>query len=413
MRIAIIGDRGIPARYSGFSTLVEELAVRLVADHAMDVTVYGRRPYFDQHPASYRGVRLIWMSAPGGKRFESIVHTNRAVWHAAAVRDYDLVFIVDPGNGPFCLPLKAVNVPVVYHTDGLGWKRTKWSRLERRYYKWSEKVTARLADWLVTDSRAMVAYYQSEYRVPCTFVPYGSIVGNAPRREVLDRFGLGPGEYYLVVARLEPENNTLLVIREFKKSRTRRPLVVVGGVPYASAYVREVMAERDDRVKIIGSIYESEQLNALWQNCLVYIHAHEVGGTNPSLLRAMAAGCACLPIGVEFNREVVGHDVPFFTHEPGSLSRVIDQLDRDRATVAGLAGRLQARSRELYRWDAVSAAYAAMFRDVVEMKRKRKPRASVAAGRYYRPEDFTANWEDWPDREAPPTPAPARPVGPG
>lgn len=397
MRIAIIGDRGIPARYSGFSTLVEELAVRLVARHGFEVTVYCRRPYFDSHPPFHRGVRLVWLPAPGGKSFESILHTNRAVAHAAACGRYDLVFIVDPGNGPFCLPLKARSVPVVYHTDGLGWKRTKWSALQRSYYRWSEAVTSRLADWLVTDSRAMVAYYRSSYNVPCSFIPYGSVVGDAPDAGALEKFGLVKNEYYLVVARLEPENNSLLVIREFKRSRTRRPLVVVGGVPYESDYVRQVMAAADHRVKTLGSVYESGRLNGLWRHCTAYLHAHEVGGTNPSLLRAMGAGAPCVTLGVEFNREVVGVGAPQFSHAPGSLSALLDELDSDGGRLSALAAAMLDRSRRLYRWDAVAAAYAGMFRDVVALKRRATDRATLGATEYYQPESFGADWETWPE----------------
>lgn len=395
MKIAIIGDRGIPARYSGFSTLVEELAVRLVADHKMEVTVYGRTPYFNEHPAQYKGVDLVWLSAPGGKSMESVVHTNRAVLHAALRRRFDLVFIVDPGNGPFCLPLKMRGVPVVYHTDGLGWKRTKWSPLQRRYYKWSEKVTSALADWLVTDSRAMVSYYRSEYNVPCSFIPYGSIVGRPPDSRVLAKHGLTAGGYFLVVARIEPENNTLMVIREYKRSGALRPLVVVGSVPYDSEYARAVAAESDARVKTIGSVFDSGELNGLWQHCYAYLHAHEVGGTNPSLLRAMGAGAACIPLGVEFNREVVGPEVPYFTHAPGSLSALLDHLEARGDEVAALGAAALVRSRQFYRWDAVATGYAGMFRRVCDLHNRRATREQLAAEQFYSPAASTAPAEDW------------------
>ena len=137
-KIAIIGDRGIPAKYSGFSTLVEELAVRLVADHEMEITVYCRTHYYDSRPDEFKGVKCIYLPAPQSKSFESIIHSNLAIFHATLLRKYDLVFVVDPGNAPFALPLVIRGLPTVFHTDGLGWKRQKWSPLQRRYYKWSE-----------------------------------------------------------------------------------------------------------------------------------------------------------------------------------------------------------------------------------------------------------------------------------
>src|SRR5271169_2948147 len=117
LRVAMIGDRGIPARYSGFSNLVEEVSTRFVAHHGIDVTVYCRSHYFDDHPEEYHGVQLVYLPAPGGKSFESLWHSARAILHAAR-RRFDLAFVVDPGNGPLTLPLLWRRMPYVIHTDG-------------------------------------------------------------------------------------------------------------------------------------------------------------------------------------------------------------------------------------------------------------------------------------------------------
>ncbi len=162
MRIAIIGERGIPARYSGFSTLIEQLCTRLVSDYGFSPTVYCRSSYYEEQPPTFKGVRCIYLPAPGGKSFESIIHSNLSIANSI-FRSYDAVFVLDPGNGPFVLPLLMRGFPVVMHTDGMGWKRQKWSPIQQRYYKWSEAVTAKLSHWLVTDSLAMREYYLEEY----------------------------------------------------------------------------------------------------------------------------------------------------------------------------------------------------------------------------------------------------------
>jgi hypothetical protein len=203
MRLAIIGDRGIPARYSGFSTLVEQLAVRLVRDHGFEVTVYCRNHYYEDRPKSWNGVDCVYLPAPGGKSFESIVHSNLSML-LAALRGFDACFVVDPGNAPFVLPLLLRGIPTVFHTDGLGWQRRKWSPLQRKYYRWSEKVCARLATWLVTDSRAMQDYYEREYGTPSSFIPYSGEVGEEPQTDLLKQYGLQPDGYFLAVARMEP-----------------------------------------------------------------------------------------------------------------------------------------------------------------------------------------------------------------
>ncbi len=390
LRIAMIGDRGIPARYSGFSNLVEEVSTRFVADHGFEVTVYCRANYFDQQPGDYRGVRLVYLSAPGGKSFESLWHSARAILHAA-LGSYDLAFVVDPGNGPLTLPLLLRRIPFVIHTDGLGWQRRKWSPLQRRYYRWSEWISARLASALVCDSRAMCDYYLSAYQAESTFIPYGGTAGDPPNDGAPALFGLEAGGYHLVVARLEPENNVDLIIREYKASQAQLPLVYVGSARYESDYSRSIFAEADERVKCLGAVYDSATLNGLYKHSRTYIHGHEVGGTNPSLLRAMAAGAACVAIDVVFHREVLGGEGTFFDREVGSLAKIIERLEANGDLAESLGQRGRAQAERFYRWDAVAAAYAELFSRVIEARKEGIARGKLTAAEIYRPELFTAS----------------------
>jgi len=387
LRIAIIGDRGIPARYSGFSTLVEELAVGLVRDHGMDVAVYCRNQYYAARPPVWQGVQCRYLPAPGGKSFESIVHSNLAIWDAA-FRRFDLVFVVDPGNGPFILPLRALGVPVPIHTDGLGWQRPKWNGLQQTYYKWSERVSARLATWLVTDSRAMQDYYAREYGAASTYIPYGGAVGDTPDDDALVRYGVTPGDYYLVVARTEPENNVDHIIREYRASGVTKPLIVVGSVPYESAYARSVAAEHDGQVRCVGGVFDSADLNALYRHCAAYPHGHEVGGTNPSLLRAMHWGAPCVPIDVIFHRENVGPNNPYFSKASGDLAAILRNLDADPARRAALGRATQAHAAATFRWDAVIDGYAALFRRLITLKAAGERPTGALIGETYRPDLF-------------------------
>ncbi|MCE7798412.1 DUF1972 domain-containing protein [Sphingobium sufflavum] len=393
LRIALIGDRGIPARYSGFSTLVEELAVGLVCDHGMDVTVYCRNQYYAEHPPQYKGVTCRYLPAPGGKSFESIVHSNLAVVDAT-LRDFDLAFVVDPGNGPFVLPFRLRGIPVVIHTDGLGWQRRKWSPLQQRYYKWSEWVSARLATWLVTDSRAMQRYYRDEYQADSTYIPYSGEVGDEPDVAALARHGVTPGNYYLVVARLEPENNVDHIIREYRASGVEKPLIVVGSVPYQSDYARAIAAENDGKVRCVGGVFASAELNALYRHCAAYLHGHEVGGTNPSLLRAMHWGAPVVPINMVFHRENVGEDNPYFHKAPGHLAAILRDLDADAARRIALGKRAHAHAAATFRWDAVVDGYAQLFRRLIDLKAAGKPPDAHLIGETYHPERFAETTSD-------------------
>ncbi len=363
LRIAMIGGRGVPANYSGFDTLIEELSARLVADHGMDVTVYCRRHYYRQRPAVWRGARCVYLRAIRGKGIESIWHTGRCVLHALW-RRFDVAFVVDPANAPLALPLRLLGTPTVFHTDGLGWQRSKWSGPARRYYRWVEGLCARTATALVTDAVAMQRYYREQWRRDSTFLAYGAESGGGAVDDGLERFGLTPHGYYLVVARIEPENNTELIVREFLAADLPVPLVVVGAARYESEASRRLFALASERVRFVGGVYEHEVLNGLYRGCRAYLHGHQVGGTNPGLLRAMSWAAPCLAVDVDFNREVIGPAGRFFGKQQGACAALLRELHGDLEALRAAGERGRERSRSAYRWDDVAAGYAALFRRV-------------------------------------------------
>ncbi|MFK8049354.1 MAG: DUF1972 domain-containing protein [Halioglobus sp.] len=387
MKLAIIGDRGIPARYSGFSTLAEQMATRMTEQYGFEVSVYCRSNYYDEMPPYYNGVKCVYLPAPGGKSLESIVHSNLAILHASFC-SYDVVLVLDPGNGPFVLPLRLRGHPVVIHTDGMGWKRQKWSPLQQRYYKWSEKVSAWFSHWLVTDSKAMQDYYIEEYQAKSSFIPYAGEVGNGSDDSVLEEYGLTKNGYYLCVARIEPDNNIDLIIREYRLAKSKKPLIVVGAARYDTPYGQAIAAEDDEVVRCIGGVYEKNKLNALFENSYVYLHGHEVGGTNPSLLNAMHMTAAPVAMDVVFHRQVMTDEGLFFTKREHHLASLIQDLDGDPDTVSRLKSLAKKRSDSLYRWDAVVDAYVNLVQVVKDnYKDKNSLRESLAA-EVYRPLDF-------------------------
>ncbi|MFT6050387.1 MAG: glycosyltransferase involved in cell wall biosynthesis [Halioglobus sp.] len=387
MKLAIIGDRGIPAKYSGFSTLVEQMATRMVAEYGFEVTVYCRSNYYDSKPPLYNGVKCVYLPAPGGKSLESIVHSNIAILHAAFC-SYDVVLVLDPGNGPFVLPLRVRGHPVIIHTDGMGWKRQKWSPLQQRYYKWSEKISALFAHWLVTDSKAMQDYYVEEYKSKSSFIPYAGEVGDHSDESILKEFGLTKGEYYLCVARIEPDNNIDVIIREYRKAKSTKPLIVVGDARYDTPYGRAIAAEDDEIVHCIGSIYQKNKLNALFENSYVYLHGHEVGGTNPSLLNAMHMSAAPVAMDVIFHRQVMTDDGMFFSKRDNHLASIIQELDNDPEKVSALRILAKSRSDSLYRWDAVVDGYVKMAQLVLKNYKSKAALHDALAKEVYEPLKF-------------------------
>ena len=366
LRIGIIGSRGIPAQYGGFDTLVEEVATRLSWHYSMDVTVYCRNSYYSEKPVNYLGVHCVYLPSWKVKGFESIFHTNLCVLHAS-LKPFSLVMVVDPGNAPFCLPLNLRKVPLIIHTDGLGWKRSKWGPLARRYYKWTELVATKVANYLVTDSTVMQKYYEETYSVYSVYIPYGYKVGEQGGSSALELLRLNKRGYFLVVARLEPENNVHLIIKEYASSPVKLPLIVVGDARYDNKYFKALQQLADQRVRFLGGIYDQKILNSLYENAYAYIHGHEVGGTNPSLLRAMGASTVPIVIDVPFNREVVGDAGIIFTKRHGSLSEKITELEQQPKKVLVLGRQAFLHASRVYDWDRVTDQYANLFKRIARL----------------------------------------------
>ena len=363
MKIAILGARGIPACYSGYDTLVEELSLGLVKSSGLDVIVYCRTGYYKERPATYEGVQLVYLPAPRIKAFESLFHSLVSSLHVLR-QGVDVVYFVDPANAPFCVLLRICGLKLVIHTDGLGWQRTKWGPLARRYYKCVEWLSARTAHALVTDNPAMEVYYKEEYGADSTYISYGAESRYGDDGTVHKELGLDPGGYLLVVARLEPENNTDFIIREYAAAHTILPLVIVGDAPYNSPYFNRLRSLANDRVVFAGRINNQSQLNALYRGALVYVHGHEVGGTNPSLLRAMNAGTAPLVMNVSFNTSVIADCGYVFDKRPGGLADELNRILSKPADVRALGEKARIRAASRFTWDSVVSGHARLFERV-------------------------------------------------
>jgi len=361
MKIAILGARGIPACYSGYDTLVEELSLGLVESHSTEVLVYCRSSYYRDQPALWRGIRLVYLPVPrGAKGLESLVHSFLSSLHVLRER-VDVVYFLDPANAPFCALLRCFGKRVAIHTDGLGWKRRKWGPLARRYYKMVEWACARCASVLVTDNPAMQEYYRDEYGAETLLISYGAANRHGVDTQIYKDLDLTPKQYLLIVARLEPENNTDLLIAQYTKSGVTMPLVVVGDAPYGPRYMDRLRSLANGKVLFAGRINDQSKLNALYRGAYIYIHGHEVGGTNPSLLRAMDAGVAPVVVSVPFNVSVVAGSGVAFDKDNDSLAGILEHLVAHPAEVRQIGQRASLRAIEHFSWDTVVAKHYDFF----------------------------------------------------
>jgi glycosyltransferase involved in cell wall biosynthesis len=359
MRIAMIGTRGVPAAYGGFETAVEEIGSRM-ADAGHQVTVYCRG---GERLESYRGMKLVHLPALRLKAAETLSHTALSATHAVFGRKPDAVFVFNAANAPFVPMLNARGIPTAVHVDGLEWSRDKWSGAGRRYYLEAERLAVRWSDALIADAPGIAEYYDGKFGVPTELISYGTkILADLPS-DRLAELGLVANGYHVVVARFEPENHVDVIVDGYSRSGATHPLIVVGSAPYAAAHTRtiEEIAARDPRIVLLGGVWDQQQLDQLYAHAITYIHGHSVGGTNPSLLRAMGGGTAVLAWNVVFNRDVLGDDGRYF-ESAEALAPLVEAAEHDLAGTAALAIRLQQRAAKLYNWDDVTSAYEELAR---------------------------------------------------
>jgi len=350
VRFAIVGTRGIPARYGGFETFAEELSTRLAA-RGHTVTVYCRER--NAQPV-YRGVRLVYLPTFRHKYFDTIAHTFLSTLHVAASR-YDAVLYCNAANAVFTWIPRVLGMPAALNVDGLERRRKKWNRAAKAWYRVSEWLATWMPNVVVTDARQIEEYYRQRYGRASTMIPYGAETGTVESSAVLDRLGLERRKYFLYVSRMEPENNALLVREAFERIATPMKLVLVGDAPYAADYIRRVRDTRDPRVVIPGAIY-GEGYRELGSHCFAYIHATEVGGTHPALIEAMGRGALTLYLDTPENAEVASGAGIAFTHE--NLGTVLERaLALSQSEIESWRAKAMERVKSRYSWDAVTDAY--------------------------------------------------------
>lgn len=371
MKIAILGTRGIPASYGGFETFAEEFSTRL-ASRGHQVTVYCRNLPGTPRPRQFRGVHLVHLPAIRLKIAETLSHTWISALHAAMSR-YDIVYVCNSANAPICYVPWLRRQTTLLNVDGLEWQRAKWGPVARRYYRWASALAARMPIEVVTDAQVIHDYYLRHFGRETRCIGYGTTLyrrGHAADR--LAEMGLDPDGYILYVSRMEPENNALLVVEAYKRVDTTLPLVMVGDAPYAQAYIKQVMAAADPRVRFLGYRF-ADDYHALQANARAYVQATEVGGTHPALVEALGHGNATLVHDVPEHREVVGEAGRYFAfRDAQDLARQMSSLLGDDGEVERLRTAAAERARRRYSWDAVTDAYEAYFGEL-RTGRARRP----------------------------------------
>lgn len=363
LRVAILGTKGIPANYGGFETFAEQLATRLVArGHA--VTVYAETAELPAADAFYQGVRIRYRRRPRWGAASVLAFDVSCLWDAR--QGYDLVYMLGYGAAWACWLPRLFGTPVWINVDGLEWARSKWGAGARFYLRCMERVSSWVATRLLADAQAIADRFHRLYPsgAPCSFIAYGadevSVTDVDPT--VLSAWALQPYRYFLVVARPEPENHVLEVIQGYLQHGGDWPLVVVGNVTDMNAYQRELLDMASHKVIFSGGIYDANQLKSLRVYAACYLHGHSVGGTNPSLLEALACGNWVIAHDNPFNREVARDAADYF-RSPEELAQRLDRwtgmTELEQRQCRNSARRIVA---EHYTWRRIVDAYEVLMR---------------------------------------------------
>jgi len=361
MKIGILGSRGIPNQYGGFEQFAEYLSRGLIKWGA-EVWVYNS----SSHPfqgKTWEGVNIIHCNDPEDR----IGAIGQFIYDLNCIRDsrkreFDVLLQLGyTSNSIWCrlLPKKSI---VITNMDGLEWKRSKYSRPVRRFLEYAEKLAILSSDYLVADSLAIKSYLKQKYSVDSEFIPYGAEVFNSPDPVTLPKFGVEPHNYFLLIARMQPDNHIEEIIHGVVLSEPTSPLLIVGNVN--NDFGRYLQKKyKSDKIKFCGAIFDDTVLNQLRYYSKIYFHGHSAGGTNPSLLEAMATSALICAHNNQFNRSVLESDAVYFkTSEdvsdiissgygkPGGGKRITSNLEKIKMH---------------YSWNNIIQAYYDLFSEII------------------------------------------------
>ena len=363
-KIAFLGCRGVPARYAGFETVVEQLGARLAARGCW-VVVFNRPLLYPERPREYRGMQLLYVPTIRLRAVETFLHTMLSLLALLNVRP-DVVYLCGVGNALLAAPLRLAGIKVIANVDGIDFKRSKWRGFAQHWLRWSERWVTRLAHRVVADNLTVVEHYEEHYGFTPDYLAYGADPDVKPvSAGELARLGIKSREYILIVGRLSSENQVDLLLRAYAQARPSLPLVVVGGANYENAYETELRELAVDGVIFAGPVY-GDGYRELSQNCRFFVLPATIEATRLVLLDQMAFGNAVLFQDCAATREVIADAGQAFdaNYPEEALAEALLRLAADPAYCRELGGRALARVREHYDWDRVTDRYLTMLNEI-------------------------------------------------
>jgi glycosyltransferase involved in cell wall biosynthesis len=379
-KLSILGCRGIPSKYGGFETFAQRLALYLTQKGWL-VTVYCQDQEASEiYESVWEDIRLIHIPAPDYGALSSVMFDWKSVAHAAQSIDQSkdknsLILTLGYNTAVFCLQYRLKNLINIINMDGIEWRRQKWKLPQKIWLYLNEWCGSWLGNHLIADHPEIKNHLTTRVQAhKITVIPYGAEAVTQADVSLLDQYQIKANEYALIIARPEPENNILEIVKAFSQKPRGLKLVILGNYkPDQFPYHQEVMAAASQEVLFIGAVYEPEVTNALRFYAKLYIHGHSVGGTNPSLVEALACNSAVLAHDNRFNRWVAGEKAHYFLDET-QCTQELDFLLENEAEIQLMKQASEKRyQEEFYATRDVEAYRELLQQYVITAKLKLEP----------------------------------------
>jgi len=361
MHIAILGTRGIPNRYGGFEACAEQLAIRLT-EMGHKVSVYCSHDH-EVNDENWKNVRRILKHNP-----EALIGSFGQFYYDLVCnldsrkRNFDIILHLGYTSDSVWFRLWPAKKKHLVNMDGMEWKRDKYGFLTRCFLKWAERMATLRASCLIADNPAIEEYLSAKYQEPIVMIPYGALIPESFSKHFLNDFNLSTYAYDLMVARMEPENNISMAIEAKLLSEDKYPLVIIGNRNKYSSLLQK-QYDSTDRIVFAGPVYEQEKLKSLRHYSRFYIHGHSAGGTNPSLLEAMACECNIISHLNAFNHAVLGNHARYFNSRE-QLSTLLSSKPTDEENSWKKLN--IHKIKHVYNWEKVANDYEKLMQHAIK-----------------------------------------------
>ncbi len=354
MKIGILGTRGIPNHYGGFEQFIEFFAVYL-AEKGYDVYVYSSSLHKYKEDM-FKGVHLIHCYDPEDKlgTFGQFIYDFNCIMDSRK-RNFDVLLQLGYTSNTIWHRLLPKNSVIISNMDGLEWKRSKYSPPVRKFLKYAEKLAVKSSDYLISDSIGIQNYLLKKYNAESEYIAYGAELFDTPNDEILKTYDVEISNYNMLIARFEPENNLEVILDGVALAETKTPFLVVGkhDVNKFGAYLKKKFKDVD-HIRFMGGIYNLEHLNNLRCYSKLYFHGHSVGGTNPSLLEAMASKVLMIAHDNEFTKSILGNDAFYFSTKEDVKQHIDNIVKNDHLTkIENCYQKID----ESFKWDLINKKY--------------------------------------------------------